>query len=394
MAINISILGSTGSIGTQTLSVVDEFKNSINVVGLAAGESIDSVRQQIKKYHPKAVSVKKEEDAKLLKSKRGPRVGWGDSGNCAVATLSGVDKVVIATPGLAGIKPTLAAIAARKTIALATKEVLVAAGDLVTREAKDHGVFPIVPIDSEHSAIFQSLGGRSIDEVKRVIITASGGPFRGKKPKDLKNIKVEQALAHPNWKMGRKITIDSATLMNKGFEVIEAMWLFGVPLSKIKVVVHAQSVIHSAVEFVDGSIIAQIGPSDMRLPIQYALFYPGKRRENSFKKFSFSDYPNLSFEEPDTATFRCLGFAYKAIEEGKTVPAVLTAANDVAVEAFLNEKLPFFRIPDVIESVLSRHSPKQYKSLEEILVVDSWARDEASKFVTKFGGKYQQVALH
>ncbi|MDO8486705.1 MAG: 1-deoxy-D-xylulose-5-phosphate reductoisomerase [Candidatus Curtissbacteria bacterium] len=384
MAINISILGSTGSIGTQTLSVVDEFKNSINVVGLAAGESIDKVREQTRKYHPKAVSVKKEEDAKLIRSKKGLRVGWGDSGNCMVATLRGVDKVVIATPGLAGIKPTLAAIKAKKTIALATKEVLVAAGDLVTREAKNHKV-EIVPIDSEHSAIFQSLGNRSIDEVKRVIITASGGPFRGKKPKDLKNIKVEQALAHPNWKMGRKITIDSATLMNKGFEVIEAMWLFGVPLSKIKVVVHPQSVIHSAVEFIDGSIIAQIGPSDMRLPIQYALFYPGKRKENSFKKFSFSDYSNLSFEEPDIATFRCLGLAYKAIKEGKTAPAVLTAANDVAVEAFLEEKLAFHKIPDVIESVLSRHSPKRYKSLEEILAVDSWARDEALKFAIKFG---------
>lgn len=383
MAINISILGSTGSIGTQTLSVVDEFKNSIKVVGISAGESIEKVREQTRKYHPKAVSVKKEDDAKSFRSKKGLRVGWGDSGNCMVATLPGADKVVIATPGLAGIKPTLAAISAKKTIALATKEVLVAAGDLVTREAKNHKV-EIVPIDSEHSAIFQSLGERPIDEVKNVIITASGGPFRGRKMKDLKNIKVEQALAHPNWKMGRKITIDSATLMNKGFEVIEAMWLFGVPLSKIKVVVHPQSVIHSAVEFVDGSLLAQIGPSDMRLPIQYALFFPGKRQANSFKKFSFGDYPNLTFEEPDIKTFRCLGLAYRAIEAGKTVPAVLTAANDVAVEAFLDTRLPFFRIPDVIESVLSKHSPKRYKSLEEILDVDSWARDEASKFVIKF----------
>lgn len=383
MAINISILGSTGSIGTQTLSVVDEFKNSIKVVGISAGESIDKVREQTRKYHPKAVSVKKEEDAKFFRPKKGLRVGWGDSGNCMVATLPGADKVVIATPGLAGIKPTLAAITAKKTIALATKEVLVAAGDLVTREAKNHNV-EIVPIDSEHSAIFQSLGERSIDEVKNVIITASGGPFRGKKPKDLKNIKVEQALAHPNWKMGRKITIDSATLMNKGFEVIEAMWLFGVPLSKIKVVVHPQSVIHSAVEFIDGSIIAQIGPSDMRLPIQFALFYPGKRRVNSFKKFSFGDYPNLSFEEPDIKTFRCLGLAYRVIKEGKTAPAVLTAANDIAVEAFLNGNLPFLRIPDVVESVLDRHAPKRYKTLEEILAVDSWAREEALKFTIKF----------
>lgn len=383
MAINISILGSTGSIGTQTLSVVDEFKNSIKVVGLAAGENADKVREQIKKYHPKAVSVKKEEDAKLIRSKKGLRVGWGDDGNCKVATVSTADKAVIATPGLAGIKPTLAAIAAKKTIALATKEVLVAAGDIVIGEAARHKV-KILPVDSEHSAIFQCFEGRTVAEVKRIFLTASGGPFRGKKLKDLKSVKVEQALAHPNWKMGRKITIDSATLMNKGFEVIEAMWLFGVPLSKITVVVHPQSIIHSAVEFLDGSIIAQIGPSDMRLPIQYALLYPGKRQANSFKRFSFSDFGALSFEEPDRKTFRCLDLASKAVEIGKTAPAVLTAANDVAVEAFLLGKLPYLRIPDVIELTLTAHKPRRYSSIEEILEADTWAREKASKFTIKF----------
>lgn len=381
---NISILGSTGSIGTQTLAVVDQFKNSLNVVGLAAGGNLELLEEQIGKYHPKAVSVREKEDSERLKDLRKTRVYFGDDGNCSVASLAGVDRVVIATPGLAGIKPTLAAIEAKKTIALATKEVLVAAGSLVTGEAKRHKV-PILPIDSEHSAIFQSLGGRAVDEVKRIILTASGGPFRGKKAKDLKNVKPEQALAHPNWKMGAKITVDSATLMNKGFEVCEAMWLFGVPVSKIQVVVHPQSVIHSAVEFVDGSIIAQIGPSDMRLPIQYALLYPHKRQANSFKRFSFGDYPNLSFEEPDLKTFRCLDLAFQAIRIGRSAPAVLTAANDIAVAAFLSGELPFWRIADVVEKTLSGHKSRNHSSLEEILAVDGWARSRAHEFVVKFG---------
>ena len=380
MSINISVLGSTGSIGTQTLEVVDQFRGQLKVVGLAAGGNLSRLQKQIKKYQPEVVSVKKEEDAKKID------VLWGDKGNCAVATIPVVDKVVIATPGLAGIKPTLAAIRKKKTIALATKEVLVAAGSLVTSEAAKHKI-KILPIDSEHSAIFQCLEGRTGQEVKRVILTASGGPFRGMKSNQLKNIRPEQALKHPNWKMGAKITIDSATLMNKGFEVIEAMWLFGLPLSKITVVVHPQSVIHSAVEFVDGSILAQIGPSDMRLPIQFALLYPGKREVNSFRRFSFSDFSTLSFEQPDIKTFRCLDLAYKAISAGKSAPAVLTAANDVAVEAFLAGKLPFVRIPDVVESALSTHKPKQMSSLVEILAVDSWARNKAREFVVKFGNK-------
>lgn len=375
--VNISVLGSTGSIGTQALEVIDQFKH-LHVVGLAVGENLKLLRAQIKKYRPKLVSVKSEDDAKKLK------VRFGDEGNCAVATIPSVDKVVIATPGLAGIKPTLAAIDHGKTVALATKEVLVAAGDLVTKEASKKKV-KILPIDSEHSAIFQCLEGRSAGEIKKIILTASGGPFRGKKLKDLKNIKPKQALAHPTWRMGAKITIDSATLMNKGFEVIEAMWLFGVPLSKIKVVIHPQSVVHSAVEFADGSIIAQMGPSDMRLPIQYALLYPGKRQINKFRKFTFGGYPQLSFEEPDVKTFRCLDLAFKAILRGRSAPAVLTAANDVAVSAFLAKKLPFLRIPDVIESVLAAYNPKQHSKLQEILEIDVWAREKAAEFVVKFG---------
>ena len=379
--INISLLGSTGSIGTQTLEVVDQLKGSLNIVGLSAGENTKLLKKQINKYHPKIVSVKREEDAKRFRN-----TGFGDEGNCAVATLPVVDKVVIATPGLVGIKPTLAAIGSRKTIALATKEVLVTAGQVVTRQAKKNKV-KILPIDSEHSAIFQCLEGRKVEEVKRIILTASGGPFRGMKAGQLKNITPSQALKHPNWKMGAKITIDSATLMNKGFEVIEAIWLFGVPLSKIKVVVHPQSVIHSAVEFVDGSIIAQIGPADMRLPIQFALLYPGKRQDNNFKRFSFGDFSSLSFEEPDLKTFRCLGLAFKAQNAGKSSTAALTAANDIAVEAFLAGRLPFFRIPDVIESTLESRSWGSYSTLEEILGVDRRARHTASEFVVKFGFK-------
>lgn len=388
--INIAVLGSTGSIGTQTLQVVDQFKKQFRIVGLAAGSNLELLCQQIKRYRPSVISVKEEESSRILNGNFSPssksknRIYFGDEGNCKVATVALADKVVIATPGLAGIKPTLWAIKSRKTIALATKEVLVSAGVIVTREAKKHNI-KILPIDSEHSAIFQSLQGREISEVKRIILTASGGPFRGMKANQLKNIKREQALKHPNWKMGAKITIDSATLMNKGFEVIEALWLFGVSLEKIKVVIHPQSIVHSAVEFVDGSIIAQMGAADMRLPIQYALFYPGKRQENNFKKFSFSDYPTLSFEEPDRKTFRCLDLAYKATRQGKTATAVLTAANDIAVEAFLAERLPFWRIPDVIESTLEAHKPYQCSSIEEILEVDSWARNFARKFVVKFG---------
>ena len=380
---NISVLGSTGSIGTQTLEVVSAYPGKLKVLGLSAGSNTSLLGKQIRKFKPAVVSVKREEDVKKLRSLRLPKVKFGDSGNIEVATLKKVEKVVIATPGLAGISPTLAAIRAKKTICLATKEVLVAAGELVVSEAKKHKV-DLLPIDSEHSAIFQCIAERSASEIKRIILTCSGGPFRGMKPKQLKKITPAQALAHPTWKMGQKITIDSATLMNKGFEVIEAMWLFGVSLSKIKVVVHPQSIIHSAVEFVDGSIIAQMGASDMRLPIQYALFYSGKRLENNFRRFSFTDSKGLSFEEPDRKTFRCLDLASKAIGEGKTAPAVLTAANDVAVEAFLAGRLSFLRIADVVESTLGANCAKKYSSLGELLVVDAWARDKAEQFVVKF----------
>ena len=385
---NIALLGSTGSIGTQTLDVVSQFPDSFKVTGLAAGSNIQLLKQQVSKFHPKEISVKDERDAAILQKdfKKGNlKVFFGDEGIVRVATNPRVETVAVATSGLAGIKPTLAAIRAHKTVALATKEVLVSAGSVVITEIKKKKV-KLLPIDSEHSAIFQCLEGKSTQEIATIYLTCSGGPFRTKTFKELKNVKASQALKHPTWNMGKKITIDSATLMNKGFEIIEAMWLFKVPLAKIKVIVHPQSVIHSAVEFVDGSIIAQLGPADMRLPIQHALFYPHERRPNNFKRFRFSDYPALSFEELDLDKFPCLALAYQAARLGGTCCAVLTAANDVAVEAFLKDELSFYGIPRVIETILAKHRNKKHPKIEEILESDLWARKTAGQLV-KISGR-------
>lgn len=383
--LGISILGSTGSIGTQTLDVLKEHSNSFSSGGFAAGVNIDLLAQQILEFSPQAISIKNREQLPILKQKLGKKfveLYSGDEGNMVVATLSNTDRVVLATPGLPGIKPAIEAIRKKKTLALATKEVLVAAGSVVTAEAKKNNV-KILPIDSEHSAIFQCLQGRPIETVSRIFLTCSGGPFRGMKRKDLKKVTLKEALNHPSWKMGRKITVDSATLMNKGFEAIEAHWLFGVPLSKIKIIVHPQSIVHSAVEFIDGTIIAQIGPADMRLPIQYALFYPEDRQPNKFKRFSFDDYPNVSFEHPDKKTFRCLDLAYQVGKQGGSLSAVLSAANDMAVEAFLEGKLEFHKIPEIIEKTLHKHINISNPSLEEIFEADKWARMYASSLVAK-----------
>lgn len=377
---NIAILGSTGSIGTQTLEVIEEHKNLLRVKALTAGSNIKLLTEQICKFSPTLISVKDSSDARNLQYifEDGVSVEYGDFGNLQAAKHPGVQRVVIATPGLPGIRPTIEAIKAKKTIALATKEVLVAAGSVVTKVAKETGV-QILPIDSEHSAIFQCLQGHNVDEVSKIYLTCSGGPFRGFSAEQLKNVSVEQVLNHPNWKMGKKITVDSATLMNKGFEAIEAHWLFGIPLEKIKVIIHPQSVIHSAVEFIDGSIIAQMGPPDMRLPIQYALLYPNACKGNSFRRFNFMDNPTLSFEEPDSKTFRCLELAIKSIKNGGTYPAVLNAANDIAVEKFLQGLLPFYKIPEVVEDALEKHTPKYNPSLDDIFEADSWAREMISK---------------
>ena len=383
--IGISVLGSTGSIGTQTLDVLKEHSKSFSSGGFSVGVNIDLLAKQILEFSPQVVSIKNKEQLPMLRQKLGKKsveILSGDEGNIAVATMPNTNRIVLATPGLPGIMPAIKAIRKKKTLALATKEVLVSAGSVVTAEARKNGV-KILPIDSEHSAIFQCLQNRPIETVSRIFLTCSGGPFRGKKKKDLKKVTLEDALNHPSWKMGKKITVDSATLMNKGFEAIEAHWLFGVPLSKIKVIVHPQSVVHSAVEFVDGTIIAQIGPADMRLPIQYALFYPEERKPNKFKRFSFDDYPNVSFEHPDKKTFRCLDLAYQVGTQGGTLATALNAANDIAVEAFLEGKLEFHKIPEIIEETLLKHVNTSAPSLEEIFEVDKWARGEALALVAK-----------
>lgn len=381
MITKLSVLGSTGSIGTQTLDVVRQFKKTFKVVGLSAGSNIELLKSQIEEFKPFAVSVKNETDAEnLSKEYKSLKIYFGDEGNSKLATLPSADRIIISTSGLAGINPTISAIKNKKTVCLATKEVLVSAGNLVMDLAKKNQV-QILPIDSEHSAIFQCLEGRSVSVISKIYLTCSGGPFRGKKLKDLKNVTPEIALAHPTWRMGKKITIDSSTLMNKGFELIEAMHLFQVPMEKIQVIVHPQSIIHSAVEFLDGSIIAQMGPSDMRLPIQHALLYPGKRELNNFRRYTFFDKPNLTFEEPDLKTFRCLSLAMECAKKGGTATAVLTAANDIAVEAFLNGNLKFDQIPEVIEKVLSKHKNIKNPDIKDILEVDSWVRKTTYKLI-------------
>lgn len=384
MLTNVSVLGSTGSIGTQTLDVLRANKTYLKTLGLSAGSNLQLLKKQVLAYSPDLISVETEASALVLRKQLMKKVEvlWGEEGNIAVATLPKTKRVVVATPGLPGIKPTLYAIRKKKIIALATKEVLVSAGAVITQEVKKYGA-QILPVDSEHSAIFQCLQGRKPEEISRIFLTCSGGPFRGMKEKDLKKVTVAQALKHPTWKMGQKITIDSATLMNKGFEVIEAHWLFGVPYDKIKVILHPQSVVHSAVEFTDGTIIAQIGPSDMRLPIQYALFYPSKSLTNKFKRFRFDDYPNMTFEHPDKETFRCLDLAYRVGKAGGTYPAVLNGANDIAVSSFLAGRLPFYAIWTTLEKVLENHRVIRNPDLEDILESDSWARVEANRLIDK-----------
>lgn len=385
MATKISLLGSTGSIGTQTLDVLSKYLNKFSIVALSAGSNIEVLKPQIQVFKPKAVSVKEEVDSKKLKSALKYKdfdAFFGDAGNTAVATYPTSDIVVVATPGLPGIKPTLEAIKQGKTIALATKEVLVAAGEIVMNQAEKSRI-NILPLDSEHSAIFQCLLGRNKQDVKNIYLTCSGGPFLGYKYAELKKVTLKQALNHPRWKMGQKITIDSASLMNKGFEVIEAHWLFDVPLTKIKVIVHPESVIHSAIEFNDGSLIAQIGPQDMRLPIQYALFYPDSPKINYFKKFSFLDYPAIHFQQPDEKTFRNLKLAYQAGKQGGTATVVLNAANDICVEQFLLEKVPFYKIPEIIETALDKHQRISHPTLDQILEVDMWTRNFTLKEIAK-----------
>ncbi len=380
MAKIISIIGSTGSIGRQTLEAAKNL--GVKVAALSANSNIELLEKQVREFKPDIVSVGNTELAKEMSCRLGDtgvEVVWGQEGMKRVVEHSEVDTVVTSVVGTAGLIPTMHAIRHKKNIALANKETLVTAGQLVMEEAKKNNV-NIFPVDSEHSAIYQCLLGNKDKQVEKIIITASGGPFRGKKIEELKNITPMQALKHPNWSMGNKITIDSATLMNKGLEVIEAKWLFQRDLDSIQVLVHPQSIIHSMVQYVDGSVMAQLGSPDMRIPIQLALTYPD-RCQNDFNKLDFLKCPPLTFEEPDIATFKCLRLAYSSLETGGTMAAAMNAANEIAVAAFLDNRIGFTEIADTIERVMQKHNVNICPCMDDIIEVDSWARETAKQLI-------------
>lgn len=376
----VVLLGSTGSIGQSTLKVARDLPDKIQIVGLAAGTNLEELIKQSAEFNPPAVSISTPEAASQLRQRvpQNTRVHFGAEGLIALATMPEADIVLIAIVGTAGLQPALAAIRAGKDIAVASKEILVMAGEIVMAEAKKHGV-RVLAVDSEHSAIFQCLDGKPPDSVRNLWLTASGGPFRDKSqwPKEkFADITLEKALKHPSWVMGRKITIDSATLFNKGLEMIEARWLFDIGMDRVRVVVHPQSVIHSMVEFVDGSIIAQMSAPDMCLPIQYALTYPDRVGSDRVQT-SLPQYGSLTFEEPDTDRFPALNLARQAGEMGGTLPAVFNAANEIAVEAFCNHRITFPQITQTVMRVMDLHRPIQHPSMDEILVADQWARSAA-----------------
>lgn len=371
----IAILGSTGSMGVQALEVMEELSHLLEVEVLTAYENTTLLIQQAKKFHPNAVVIGNDNGYQEVKDalwNDDIKVYAGNEALCEVLEMGTIDVVLSTIVGIAGLRPIYHAILAGKTIALANKETLVVAGELITQMAQEKGV-NILPVDSEHSAIFQSLVGDFHNKIEKIMITASGGPFRGKKRDFLDNVTKQQALQHPNWNMGNKITIDSATLMNKGLEVIEAQWLFNLPVDKIDVVVHPQSIIHSLVQFEDGSIKAQLGLPDMKLPIQYALTYP-YRQLNRFPRFSFADYPQFTFEKPDYETFPCLQLAYEASKQGGNRPCVLNAANEIAVSAFLQEKIKFTDIYRWIEKSLATIPYSAPHTIDEYFEVDKETR--------------------
>lgn len=375
----IAILGSTGSIGTQTLDIVRE-QGDIQVVAMAAGSNIKLLEAQMREFHPALVSVWDEKKASELRTNTKDldiKIVSGMEGLLEVSVIPESEILVTAIVGMLGIRPTIAAIKARKKIALANKETLVTAGHIIIPLAKEYDV-PILPVDSEHSAIFQSLQGAGDNKISKILLTASGGPFRGRKLDNLKDIRVEDALKHPNWSMGRKITIDSSTLVNKGLEVMEAKWLFDVTLDQIQVVVHPQSVIHSAVEYQDGAVIAQLGTPDMRLPIQYALYYP-ERRNLSGKRLDLFEIANLTFEKPDTDTFRGLALAYQAMEKGGNIPTAYNAANEKAVSLFLDRKISYLEITEFIEACMENAEFIAHPDVDEILGTEAAAYEFIEK---------------
>ncbi len=378
---SIAVLGSTGSIGCNTLKVVEHLKNEFRVVALGAGKNIEKLAEQIERFQPELVSVESETCAEELLRRISnlkfqiPKIEIGESGLIAVATHEKAETVVSATVGAVGFVPTLRALEAGKRVALANKETFVMAGELMRKAARENKA-EILPVDSEHNAIHQCLRGETKREVKRLILTASGGPFRAKSKQEIERATVAEALNHPNWKMGRKNTIDSATLMNKGLEVIEASRLFDFSADEIAVVVHPQSIVHSFVELIDGSIIAQFGVTDMKHAIQYALTYP-TRKANCLPPLDFATLSQLTFEEPNLEKFPCLALAYKALKTGGTMTTALNAANEIAVEAFLDNKIRLSDVSKIIEAVMNEHESQPAASLDVILETDAWARKQA-----------------
>ena len=379
---HIAILGSTGSIGTQSLEVVDAHPERFVVEVLTANNNSNLLIQQAIKYKPNIVVITNQEKYKEVNEALfdlGIKVYAGQKSLEEVVENENIDIVLTALVGYSGLKPTIRAIKSGKNIALANKETLVVAGDLITKLCQQYGV-QIYPVDSEHSAIFQCLVGENFNPIEKIYLTASGGPFRGRKRNELLNITREQALKHPNWEMGAKITIDSASMMNKGLEVIEAKWLFDLKVNQIEVVVHPQSIIHSAVQYIDGSVIAQVGVPDMKLPIQYALGFP-ERLENNFKRFSFFDYPELTFEKPDMETFRNLQLAFNAMDKGGNSPCVLNAANEIVVDAFLNNRIGFLSMSDVIENCMEKITFVKNPTIEDYVNTDRETRILANELL-------------
>lgn len=384
---NISILGSTGSIGNSTLDVIASNPDKFKVIGLTACENIDKLEVQIRRFKPSVVSIASEKSAIVLKDRCKDlkiEIYSGVEGLIRVSTLPDADIVVSAIAGSAGLIPTLAAVKAGKTIALANKETMVMAGEIITKEAQKNGV-RILPVDSEHSAIFQVMHGSRWEDVHKVILTASGGPFLKYSAEEKEKVSVKEALNHPIWNMGAKVTIDSATLMNKGLEVIEAKWLFNISINQISVLIHPQSIVHSLVEFRDGSMMAQIGVPDMRIPIAYALSYP-ERLDLMMARLDLAGIGALTFGNPDMKRFPCLSYAFDAIREGGTMPAVMNSANEVAVRAFLQERIGFLDIERVVGDSMDKHKVMRIDTLEDVLHADKWAREEAEKEVNKIKG--------
>jgi len=380
----IVILGSTGSIGQQTLEVVQKFSNEFEVVGLSGWENTRLLKEQISFFKPKVVVVKNEDTAKRLRKElnnlNNIKILWGIDGLIKISILEDIDITVVAITGIASLIPTFEAVKRGKKVALASKEAMVAAGELLIKEAKTRNA-KILPIDSEHSAILQCLKNEQKDCVEKIILTASGGALYNFTETALNNVTVEDALNHPTWKMGKKVTIDSATLMNKGLEVIEAKWFFDIPANKIEVVIHPQSYIHSMVQFIDGTILAQIGEHDMKIPIQYALFHPN-RIGNNFSRLELTKVGQLTFKKPNFNKFPCIKLAYQALELGGTMPAVLNGANEIAVNAFLNSQIKFTAIPQIIQDTMKEHKINHSPDINDILDADYWAREKAVSLCT------------